>query len=274
MRVSVPKEFQPSATSSYPSYCTSEMVEQYFAKHYKGDHERIYLPVLWTNYYCQKDYGKGNIRPLFDWLDSLDKSKKYFTIIQYDDGIIEKPDGLDILGFSSGHGSGIPIPLVPSHYLDVPIVEKVYDLSFCGNLTTHPIRKQLIDETGCWVSYNRRSDEYYQFLSQSEFTLCPRGYGITSFRLYEALHCGTVPIYVSDVHWLPASRSIDWSKIAILVRPNEINTIRYKMTQHVQDWDYYDSIKELFTMQGIFDYIVGFLEGEQKLRNELCSVSE
>lgn len=259
--IEIPKEFQPQQTHAYPSYCTSEMLEQYVAKHLVTDGiERIYLPIYWTNCYVKKDYGKGNIKPLYQFLDSLDKSKKYFTCVQYDDGILEKPSDLDLMVFSSGHPSGVPVPLVPSHYLDRPNTTKAYDLTFIGNLDNHPIRRELVHATGCWHWDNQSPSDYYRVLAQSEFTLCPRGYGVTSFRLYEALHCGAVPIYVSDVHWLPYKEAIKWNKIALIVKPSEIPFIREMMASHVQDWDYYDQYKDYFTMAGVMAQIQYYLK--------------
>lgn len=239
------------------------MVEQYFSKKYNDcKTDRIYLPIYWTNYYCQQDYGNGNINPLFRWLDELDKSEKYFTVIQFDDGIIDLPEGLDLLVFSSGHPIGTPIPLLPSHYLAAPKTTKGYDLTFIGSLDTHPLRKAVVEETGCWRLNGLLPHDYYKSLAQSEFTLCTRGYGVTSFRLYEALYCGAVPIYVSDIHWLPYQDVIDWNKLLILVRPNEIHQIRYKMSIHKQDWSYYEKVKHMFTMEGILNYIKNHLENE------------
>jgi hypothetical protein len=258
--IEVPRIFQPEATTSYPHYCTTEMIEQYAHKNMPEIKGYEYLPVYWTNYYCQNDYGNGNIRPLYDFLDSLDKSKKYFTCVQYDDGIIEKPSDLDIMVFSSGHPSGIPLPLIPSHYLEKPVTTKRYDLTFIGNAANHPIRSEAISSTSCWHFDGLSAHEYYKVLAQSEFALCPRGYGVTSFRLYEALHCGAVPIYVSDVHWLPYKEAIKWDKIALIVKPSEIPFIREMMAIHVQDWDYYDQYKDYFKMAGIMAQIQYYLK--------------
>ncbi len=42
---------------------------------------------------------------------------------------------------------------------------------------------------------------WQEFIQASEFHLCPRGYGPTSYRLYECLQAETIPIYVwAQVH--------------------------------------------------------------------------
>ena len=49
------------------------------------------------------------------------------------------------------------------------------------------------------------ADKFKQLISESYFSL-PRGYGPTSFRLYESIKSGTVPVYISDEHFLPYKR--------------------------------------------------------------------
>jgi len=257
----IPEQFQSQQKSSYPSYCTDMMIEQYVSQNYKGEHNRIYLPIYWTNYYVNNAYGNGDIKPLYYFLDSLDKTKKYFTICQYDDGILEKPNDLDLLMFSSGNSQGIPIPLLPSHYLNYDETEgKLYDVSFIGNKTTHPIRQKVVDVLRPWVFDNFVSQHYYQRLYDSWFSLCPRGYGATSFRLYEALMCRSVPIYISDEHILPFSELIDWNRIAIIIHSDDIAILRQIMAEFETDWEYYDSIKHMFTMEGTLKYIESCLK--------------
>lgn len=255
----IPKQFQPQQKSSYPRYCTDVMIEQYVHQNYKGEHDRIYLPIYWTNYYVNNDYGNGNIKPLYEFLDSLDKSKKYFTVVQYDDGILEKPLDLDLLIFSSGCSQGIPIPLLPSHYLPVA-TKKTIDVVFIGNAENHPIRQEMLDIVKPWNFHAMSPQAFYKCLGESEFTLCPRGYGATSFRLYEALSCRSVPIYISDEHILPFRELIEWNKIAIIIHSSDIAILRQIMAEHKQDWDYFDSIKHMFTMEGTLKYIESCLK--------------
>jgi hypothetical protein len=256
MIADIPYQFQPKQRFSYPSYCTDIMVEQYVAKNYKCEHERIYLPIFWTNYYVNNAYGHGDIEPLYEFLDSLDKSNKYFTVVQYDDGILQKPNDLDLLVFSSGSMQGVPIPLLTSHYLqEYTENSNEYDISFIGNTTNHAIRKQAIEEIRPWVLSNLLPKDYSDRMSKSKFSLCPRGYGATSFRLYEALASRSIPIYISDEHILPYAEKIHWNKIAIIIHSSDIAVTRQIMAEHKQDWEYFDSIKHMFTMQGTLNYI-------------------
>jgi hypothetical protein len=62
-------------------------------------------------------------------------------------------------------------------------------------------------------------------MERSIFTLCPRGYGATSFRICEALQHGSIPIYVYDKPWIPWKDEFDFNKIGILIDESEIEDI-------------------------------------------------
>ena len=82
---------------------------------------------------------------------------------------------------------------------------------------THQIRKQLLTvakKSGYFVSTKSMPiQEYCFYLSKSVFTLAPRGYGVTSFRLAEAIQFGSVPIYVSDNFMIPYNMPFDYGVV-------------------------------------------------------------
>ena len=63
--------------------------------------------------------------------------------------------------------------------------------------------------------------------------MAPRGYGRGSFRFYEIIQLGAIPIYIwDDIEWLPYKSLIDYSQFAISINiknldqlPNMINDI-------------------------------------------------
>ena len=57
---------------------------------------------------------------------------------------------------------------------------------------------QLRQKLNQYPGYNitRKVDDWQQFIQESEFHLCPRGYGPTSYRLYECLQAETIPVYI------------------------------------------------------------------------------
>ncbi len=257
--VTVPAQFRPVANYTHPPYCNKEMIEQYFFNHFTGySGDRVYLPIFWTNYYVMNGYEKGDHSALHRYLETLDKGKKYFTVIQYDDGILWKPEGLDILTFSAGGIGDIPIPLLPSHipfpYSSGFKGEKTIGVSFIGGIT-HPIREKIMKIPGVIYGNGMNPTIYLDTIAKSAFTLAPRGYGATSFRLYEALALRSVPVYITDRYWLPYKGLIDWHKFMIGVSEDEIHLMTDMIKNFTPDWEYYDSIKEYFTMEGITKYI-------------------
>ena len=76
--------------------------------------------------------------------------------------------------------------------------------------------------------------KFRKIISNSIFSLCPRGFGPTSFRLYESIQMGSIPIYISDEFILPYSNIIDWDKLSLLINLNEIDSIPEKVDKIIQ----------------------------------------
>ena len=63
-------------------------------------------------------------------------------------------------------------------------------------------------------------------MEESNYTLCPRGYGTASFRMYEALQVGSIPVYVwAEELWLPFKERISWKDIAIIVNGADVDSL-------------------------------------------------
>lgn len=224
------EEFCPIQNIEYPMG-NKIPFERYFmnrfSKFEKGN--RVYLNIQWTAYYVNNGYGKDEraISLLQEYLDSLDRAYRYFTIIQYDDGILNDVSGLDLLVFSMGckKPGYYPIPLI-SYPLNNQLAEtneKDIQMSFIGK-NTHPLRVALIERNSFYyVRFNEVSKPDYDIiLRRTKFALCPRGYGITSFRMFEAMALGCVPVYISDEFWEPFNLPFDYG---IKIRPDQIKDI-------------------------------------------------
>lgn len=59
--------------------------------------------------------------------------------------------------------------------------------------------------------------DYLRQLSQCKYSLCPRGKGSSSYRIYESLSVGSIPIIFGS-NALPFTDTIDWTRFAI-IRP-------------------------------------------------------
>ena len=231
--VAVPEKFRPHIKMEYPPGNKLIFEEWFFKqqtwKNLQGG--RTYLPVFWTSYYVNNNYGKNQsaIDELQQYINTLPTDKKYYTIVQYDDGILNNLSKLDIQVFSmNANETEFPLPLIGEHLPDEPVYsagERKYLANFIGRGDTHPLRQQMLqvvkDLPGYYVStINHGTGMYRTFLEQSTFTLCPRGYGKTSFRIAEALAAGSIPVYISDEFILPFQH--DFNDYGLVVQPADI----------------------------------------------------
>lgn len=291
--VNVPKQFMPNYKSIYPSYSSGKNMEELFYSYFISEKDNIetdliYLPIFWTSYYVTHGYGK-NINELYKWLSTLDKSKKYFTIVQYASGIYVKNFDLNITVFSAGGGglnidNGSMIKRVRFNNMnrvifignkgnyDIPLLaepqfpdlneERNIYCSFIGRYDTHPCRVKMQDHlknNKDFQFYPSQNFEIYkQILNRSTFTLAPRGYGYTSFRIYEAILAGSIPVYIwEDKKVLPFEDELDWNEFCIIVQSNKINDIP-ELLKKVDIEKYQRKIKKIqdkFTIPETFNYI-------------------
>ena len=262
----------------YPPYHQGLYLEDYFHKFYHqltDKPDRKYIDITWTACYNNNDtYG------LQEALNELDRDGKYFTVSQHDDAVKENlPD--DTLCFNAGgNNGGIPIPLVCStmyHPLlvcpnKVPLENKDLLCSFVGSVT-HPIRSKVYesmkDRPNCsfhlknWNPEVSNQDQsiFVNISTRSKFLLCPRGYGLNSFRLYEAFQLGCVPVIITDEFFLPWSDELDWSEFAILIHEDNIKDI-YDILSNIDDQRYQTMLdngvnlyKDYFTLNGVCEQI-------------------
>lgn len=124
--------------------------------------------------------------------------------------------------------------------------------SFAG-ARTHPVRDRVLaltdpeglvrDTTGVSVFSTAVDDtarqaaqaDYRQLLGRSRFVLCPRGHGSSSFRLFETLAAGRVPVVISD-RWLPPPR-VDWSSCSLRVAEQHVDAVPDVLRERLSDWE-------------------------------------
>lgn len=73
--------------------------------------------------------------------------------------------------------------------------------------------------------------EYLQNIVDSDYVFCCRGYGNFSFRFYEALSCGRIPVFVNSDCVLPYDFAIDWKKYCVWIEESEISAIAEKVAE-------------------------------------------
>ena len=191
-----------------------------------------YLPITWTAYYKYFQYGHDRraLGELQSFLDSLDKSKKYFTIVQYDNGILNDVRDLNISVFSmSGKPMDYPLPLISQpHKFEFPYSVRKRFISLVGAMT-HPIRQEimnsdLVAKNNCLIrSHKVDLYTYCEILHNSVFSLCPRGYGGNSFRIQESLEYGAIPVVISDDFHEPHYEAFE--QYGVVIAPEDVKNI-------------------------------------------------
>ena len=157
----------------------------------------------------------------------------YITISQFWSGLVGRHHELsdqreimktipNVLVMSAGGYGHVPIPHLRQElrFLDgsvfKPMAKRDLLVSFLGSYGTdrHGFRlrmKTMVKEEaktlGVKVDLHmdmEKSDVWQRFDANSKVSLCPRGKGRTSYRLFEILQLGLIPIHVyHDIPWLP-----------------------------------------------------------------------
>ena len=259
----------------YPSYSKDWGVEQDFSNFLAGSDfvtedkdsaTHHYLPIFWTRYWVKNNYGKVGVAELNSYLDSLglDESK-LFTICQYDDGpLIDLNFGKGLfLSSRKTEGLGQDIPLIASDLPKIWTRKKKYLMSFAGRFDTHPIRMELREAASKHISVHiaeqqLNSRRFAALLQASLVVLCPRGYGGSSFRFYEAMQSGSVPCLIGDIDTRAFKSQIPWDKISFYFKtPGEAMSAIEKMNfNSLQEMgllakDYYNKFLKLGTWNNL-----------------------
>lgn len=275
---------------TYPPFKNGLYLEEYFYEKYITTNpilKRKYIPVKWTNFQIESWFleKKQEMQQLLDeWFLNNPSENGYFTVVQYDDGILlNLPENTIVYGACSGD---IPIPLI---YQDInktlesypkkKFNEKTILCSFVGNITANHIEpnvrqvmfntfsnnsKFTLIHSGGWTpSVNKNlQDLFISTTINSKFALAPRGYGRGSFRFFECFQLGTVPIYLwNDIEWLPFKNIIDYDKLCISLHISKINELESKLESITEEdynkmWNYYEEIKHLFDVEGMSNQII------------------
>lgn len=154
--------------------------------------------------------------------------------------------------------------LVPDHFhKDYKCNEN--GISFCGCLTQ--LRYEIINQlkqlslqldfivrSGFWApEINckiKARQQYNTNLLNNKYALCIRGAGNFSYRFYEALSFGRIPILIDTDTILPFSNVIDWNKHIIFIKQEDIKDLpellkndTRSMTENRKLWEKYFSVE-------------------------------
>jgi len=243
-----------------------------------------YIPIFyqWVDMFVKNGGNNGGVWTVLQKV--LRKDVAYITVSQNSDGILAKESNYDLKRFPNllalnGGGYGhVPVPLLIKQLeeIEVPMSERNIWMSFMGDLSTEPggLRKQMIDaitphaDATHKVKYGQGSS-WQDIMAHSQFSLCPRGYGRTSFRLAETVQLGRIPIYVySDVAWVPYADMFE--KFGYMSQVGKVADLAKKLKTEISKHQIRDMEKVLeeiapthFTMPGLMNQISGFMTSQK-----------
>lgn len=228
--IQTPTWGKPHICVDYPK-SNKLIFEEWLYQQELPETEREYLPIFWTSYWVNNGYGNDAAakQKMQDYVNSLDTTKKYWTVWQYDDGMVVDMSHLDILTFGMSYRDDkdkpdVNLPLIGQPYVLSIATQKKYKACFVGSITD-PIRKQLVEslagKEGYYISTAPHDElQYHQILAESTFALAPRGYGLPSFRAYEAMQHGTIPVYISDKFMYPYGM---WDEFGVDIAAEDVH---------------------------------------------------
>lgn len=131
--------------------------------------------------------------------------------------------------------AGFYLRVTENRSLDIAegIDQAEYLYSFVGNARNHPVRLAIcrLRDTRAYLrdssGDDRQQDDgvgganrdrglhYREVMARSKFVLCPRGIGVSSWRLFETLRAGRVPVVLSDDWVRPPGP--DWNACCLFV---------------------------------------------------------
>jgi hypothetical protein len=145
-------------------------------------------------------------------------------------------------GFQRAWGYFVPAPGDPPGERDLLF-------SFIGSDTT-PIRGPLFDLRHPQAIVERvegfqfwdpgserfaeRRRHFTEILGRSRFVLCPRGNGVSSVRLYEALAAGAVPVIIAD-QWSPPPGP-DWERCVLRWPEGRVDGVIELLERRAGEW--------------------------------------
>jgi hypothetical protein len=229
-------ELRPKQPFEYPKY-NSIPFEEFFYNFYVNNNittKMEYLPIFWTSFYLKRDWGNGDMSDLQEYLNSLDKNKKYFTLLQFDDGFKNDVSDLNLYVFSLAQDKKYDF-ILPTTCRPRPNINKDRNrdifCSFFGRYKgewNHPLHDEILNilpkgryNTGKSIDY----ETYCDFLERSKFFICANGRSPTTFKICECLQSGTIPVFLYDKKWIPFENVIDFEKACVFIGENDIHNI-------------------------------------------------
>lgn len=209
----------------YHDYCVEQDFELWLrgSEHYsENGADWDYLPAYWNRW----EFVNRNVREAQGIIDAaMQRPERTFTVGETDPlahGVKLRGVVLFTGSRKADYGDRVfDIPILTHPHATPTPGPKRWLFSFRGNHTTHPLRQEMVAELGhhpdCIVDGTIcELGDYVRLIQDSYIALAPRGFGMQSYRFYEAMQIGTVPLYLTDVDARPFRAFINWDSCSIL----------------------------------------------------------
>jgi hypothetical protein len=94
------------------------------------------------------------------------------------------------------------------------------------------IKSNFIIRNGFWAAgmdQQTARDQYISNMISSDYGIAARGAGNYSYRLYELLSCGKIPVFIDTDCVLPFMDKVDWKKYVLWLDEKEVGSIAEKI---------------------------------------------
>lgn len=125
-------------------------------------------------------------------------------------------------------------------------IEPMYLAAWRGNSKSNTIRRQLIstyinhptlkiESTDSWLNHssNEKAD-YVQLILNAKFSLCPGGWGPSSFRIYESMALGRCPVILADKFSEPLG--CNWKDFSIRIQQKDYKHIEAILNERASEY--------------------------------------
>ena len=237
----------------------------------------VKMPVAWTI----NTRGLRKAQKAIDRVHRKMAGKKLFYVCQHI--LVGKLDFHEALVFSPHSTVADEVVTIPHHsvsYVQTDAVcQKKKLFGFRGAAYTHEVRRRMCElfpehctDTKEWHFYRdgeMRQEQlaaYNELLSKTMFALCPRGTGISTVRLFEALAFGCVPVVVADGYQPPNTKGRKWREFAIDIPEGRVEMIPAICESHVPRCDRMSELagtfwKDYCSEESLHRIIVEYIEG-------------
>jgi hypothetical protein len=230
----VVKTLQPSSMKvTYPPHNDDYSVEQDFLLYLQQNPELVtsnaaqadfhYLPVFWTRWLMNNRYTNQFNKLLPEYIHNvqqaiIDDSKTFSTAQMPRTSLLVEVGKIIFFSTSRTSNNVIDLPLIcKPHRLPTQMPDCKYRVSFVGKLSTHPIREAMVecfkDFPDSYISNEElKTDLYVQKILESLVVLSPRGKSASSFRFYETMQLGRVPLLIGNYDTRPFQKYLQWEQ--------------------------------------------------------------